>query len=64
MNPVRRGMAVMCHHCPLCKHARDNPESFLGKILHHRLHADYCPRWKAEKAMYGAGQRETTPREK
>ena len=45
-------MASMCHHCPLCKHGRKNPQSTVGKILHHKLHADHCPMWKAEKQVY------------
>jgi len=54
VSPLRKALAVVCHHCPMCRYARANPESILGKVLHHRLHADYCPMWKAEKQMYGA----------
>jgi hypothetical protein len=54
VGPVRKVLAVMCHHCPLCRYGRENPESILGRMLHHKLHADYCPMWKAEKAVYGA----------
>jgi len=46
-------LAVMCHYCPICMYGRGKPESVIGKILHHRLHADHCPMWKAEKAKYG-----------
>ncbi len=56
MHPVRKALAVMCHHCPLCVYARANPHSLPGKLLHHRLHADYCPMWKAEKALFDPGQ--------
>jgi len=45
--------ATMCHHCPMCKHARANPQSGIGKILHHKLHAEHCPMWKAEQEVYG-----------
>jgi len=45
--------AVLCHYCPLCAYARRNPESFIGKMLHHKWHANYCPMWKAEKKFYG-----------
>lgn len=48
--------ATICHNCPLCKHARQNPESVIGKILHHKLHADNCPMWKAEKEVYAQEQ--------
>jgi len=44
---------TMCHYCPLCRHAREYPESTIGKILHHPYHADHCPFWKAEKEVYG-----------
>jgi hypothetical protein len=56
VGPVRKALGVMCHLCPLCRYGRAKPESILGRVLHHRLHADYCPMWKAEKAMYGAEQ--------
>jgi hypothetical protein len=23
----------------------------IGRILHHPLHADHCPAWKAERAL-------------
>jgi len=59
VGPVRKALAVMCHHCPLCRYGRANPESILGRMLHHRLHADYCPMWKAEKAVYEADQDKT-----
>ena len=41
--------ATICHNCPMCKHARENPQSIIGKILHHQLHAEHCPMWKAEQ---------------
>jgi hypothetical protein len=47
--------ARICHNCPACNHARKNPESRIGKILHHRHHADNCPLWNAEKEVYGDG---------
>ncbi len=62
VGPVRRALAVMCHHCPFCRYGRANPESLLGKVMHHRLHADYCPMWKSEKAVYGPEQ-EAGPRD-
>lgn len=45
-------MAAACHYCPLCRYGRRNPESFVGKLLHHKSHADNCPFWKAEKEIY------------
>jgi hypothetical protein len=54
-------MATLCHHCPLCKAARNNPESIVGKMLHHKFHADHCPFWKAEIAAYGPAASEQNP---
>ncbi len=48
--------AAICHNCPLCRHARNNPDSRIGKILHHRYHSDNCPLWQAEKEVYGEGK--------
>lgn len=47
--------ARICHNCPVCNHARKNPESRIGRVLHHRYHAENCPFWKAEKEVYGEG---------
>jgi hypothetical protein len=52
----RKIRAKVCHHCPLCNHARKNPDSTIGKILHHKYHANHCPMWKAEKEFYGEGK--------
>lgn len=45
--------ATICEHCPFCVHARKNPDSTIGKILHHRFHADHCPLWTAYRDVYG-----------
>jgi hypothetical protein len=42
----------ICHYCPICKYGREKPRSFVGKILHHPMHADNCAMWKAEKILY------------
>jgi hypothetical protein len=47
--------ARICRNCPVCNHARKNPASRIGRVLHHRYHADNCPFWKAEKEVYGEG---------
>ena len=48
----KKAMAVVCHNCPLCKYGRNKPKSLIGKLMHHPLHADNCPFWKAEKEAY------------
>jgi hypothetical protein len=60
MAPNRTGMfknlrATICKHCPACKRARENPESVVGKILHHSWHSNHCPVWKAYNDVYGKG---------
>ncbi len=45
----KRTLAVICSRCPVCNHARAYPDSWLGRVLHHPLHADHCPFWKAER---------------
>jgi hypothetical protein len=52
--------AAICHNCPMCKHARGNPQSVIGKILHHKMHAEHCPMWKAEQEVYGK-ERQVVP---
>jgi len=54
-------LAWMCHHCPVCAHGRAHPESLLGRVLHHRLHADHCPMWKAEQVVYGKAHGNDAP---
>ena len=57
---LRKMLAAMCHTCPLCNFGREHPESFLGRMLNHPLHADHCPMWRAEKMLYGPGRKEST----
>lgn len=57
----KRARAKICKHCPMCRQARKNPDSRIGKILHHPLHADHCPFWNAEKAVYGENNIENPP---
>lgn len=51
-----RRVAWICHSCPICRYGREHPESLVGKILHHDLHAQHWPMWKAEKAVYTPGR--------
>jgi hypothetical protein len=53
MTLSKRVAAALCHHCPLCRYGRKSPQSLVGRILHHRLHAEHCPFWKAERDAYG-----------
>jgi hypothetical protein len=49
----KRLRAKICEHCPFCIHARKSPDSTIGRILHHRIHADHCPLWTAHRDVYG-----------
>lgn len=49
----KRARAKICEHCPFCIHARKNPDSTIGKILHHRFHSEHCPLWTAYRDVYG-----------
>ena len=52
VSALKKMMATICHHCPMCSYGRNHPDSLIGKVLHHKYHADNCPFWKAEKAVY------------
>lgn len=46
---LKKTLAAICSHCPICNHARRRPDSWIGRVLHHPLHADHCPFWKAQR---------------
>jgi len=53
MGRVKAALALLCHACPLCAYARRRPDSRVGRILHHPLHAEHCPLWILERERYG-----------
>ncbi|MBI4537779.1 MAG: hypothetical protein HY712_07455 [candidate division NC10 bacterium] len=53
MDRVKRALAVICHVCPVCAYGRRHPDSPVGRVLRHPLHANHCPFWKAEREEYG-----------
>jgi hypothetical protein len=53
IQPFKKLKASICKHCPACNHARENPKSIVGRILHHPFHSNHCPIWKAYEEMYG-----------
>lgn len=48
---VIRLMAARCEHCPLCRHARNNPDSTVGKLV--AFHGRFCPFWRSWQKVYG-----------
>ena len=49
MNRVSRFLGTVCDDCRLCRYARENPQTLLGKIM--AWHGKWCPAWKAREEM-------------
>ena len=45
MGKVKNLFGTVCENCPLCKDARNNPETPIGKIM--EWHGKWCPAWQA-----------------
>jgi hypothetical protein len=54
MGPIKKLMAARCKHCPLCRFARANPETLVGKAV--AFHGRFCPFWRAYQQVYAAEQ--------
>jgi len=53
MGRFKEFMAKRCEDCPLCRHARENPERWFGRLM--TWHGKYCPFWSAREEIYGQG---------
>jgi len=51
MNWLKTFMAKRCDNCALCKYARDNPDTWFGRLM--AWHGKWCPFWKAQKEICG-----------
>ncbi len=51
MNAVVRFLAKRCENCPLCRRARERPDTMFGKVM--AFHGKFCPFWKAWEREYG-----------
>ncbi len=49
MNRVMQFLGKACDGCALCKYARDNPETAIGKVM--AWHGKWCPAWKAQQEI-------------
>lgn len=49
MNPVKKTLAHICDHCPLCNYARNHPQTKIGKVM--EWHGKYCPAWSGQKEL-------------
>jgi hypothetical protein len=49
MNKLQRALGTLCDRCPLCKKARREPETLLGRVM--AWHGRFCPAWKAQERL-------------
>ncbi len=50
MGAIKTFMAARCENCPLCKRARENPNTLFGKLM--ALHGKFCPFWRSHEQVY------------
>ena len=49
MNRVVKFLGAHCDRCTLCNYARQNPDTWVGKIM--AWHGTWCPAWKAQQQL-------------
>lgn len=49
MNRFARFLGTVCDECKLCRYARENPQTLVGKVM--EWHGRWCPAWKAQKEI-------------
>jgi hypothetical protein len=49
MRRFSRFLGEICDNCTLCRYARQNPETWMGKIM--TWHGKWCPAWKAQQQL-------------
>ena len=49
MNRLTRYLGERCDQCSLCRYARENPETRIGRIM--AWHGKWCPAWKAQQQL-------------
>ncbi|MGA2223456.1 MAG: hypothetical protein ABSH41_03315 [Syntrophobacteraceae bacterium] len=49
MTRIERFLGKACDGCRLCRYARDNPATTIGKIM--AWHGKWCPAWKAQQEI-------------
>ena len=60
MNRLEEFLGKACDGCFLCRYARDNPATMIGKIM--TWHGKWCPAWKAQKGVERERQQEAKRR--
>jgi len=48
-------LAERCENCPLCRYARREPDSLVGRLV--AFHGRFCPCWQAREKVYGEAAR-------
>ncbi|MGA2735396.1 MAG: hypothetical protein ABSG35_22730 [Syntrophobacteraceae bacterium] len=56
MTRIERLFGKACDGCRLCRYARDNPATMIGKIM--AWHGKWCPAWKAQQEIERERQQE------
>ncbi len=49
MPRLNRFLGRVCDNCPLCRYARKNPDTRVGKIM--AWHGRWCPAWRAQEQL-------------
>jgi len=56
MNRLEQFLGKACDGCRLCRYARDNPATMIGKIM--AWHGKWCSAWKAQQEIERERQQE------
>lgn len=51
MLAISKLIAKRCENCPLCRRAREKPDTLFGKVM--KFHGKFCPFWRAWEKEYG-----------
>ena len=49
MDRLEQFLGKACDGCLLCRYARENPETLIGRIM--TWHGKWCPAWKAQQKI-------------
>jgi len=58
MGKIKKIFSTVCENCPLCKYARNNPDTTIGKIM--EWHGKWCPAWQAYLEEKEQAERQTS----
>ena len=61
MHEFIRYLGERCDRCSLCNYARENPDTWVGKIM--AWHGTWCPAWKAQQQLAKERQEQSSSSE-